>query len=297
MDGFLTRLAQRAAGLPTSLPVWPSGPVAQRAADSLVSFAPLIDRDTPNAASSAPPMAGGITGPTTAPRHAPSTPRPTTVGVSPAPKPGMPDQPPAVVHPAGTAKTDAERDRAPRVLAMGEVPQRLDGREEPLLTTPLLSVPKKPGAPSRMIGDNGPRPRGVPHTRPERANETLQATPRRSSAILSTSQTVPDRSQGNRVVVEGAEPIAPIQATPEAPEPRSPGRPAPLLPRATATPPTTVRETSPAQLEEPGPAVEVHIGRIEVKVEPPPAQSAPAPRVTGFDAYGSIRTYADRNWY
>jgi hypothetical protein len=44
--------------------------------------------------------------------------------------------------------------------------------------------------------------------------------------------------------------------------------------------------------------VEVHIGRIEVKVAAPPvAPVAPAPAAPSFDRYRSVRGYADRNWY
>lgn len=47
-----------------------------------------------------------------------------------------------------------------------------------------------------------------------------------------------------------------------------------------------------------GEQVEVHIGRIEVKVAPPPLTRPSSPRrSTGFDRYRSVRRYADRNWY
>ena len=296
MDGFLIRLAQRAAGMPTSLPVWPSGPAAQPVVDSLVPSAPLSDRDIPIEALSVPPVTG-ITGSATAPRHSLDAPRPNTGGVSPAPKPSAPDQPLAGDHRPRTANTDGARGRSPPVVIAGEVPQRLDGLEVPPLTNLPFSVPTEPKAPSGTIGDNGPHPRGAPHTKPERVGKTRHVTPRKSSPSIAESRTVSHRFSGNSVTVEGADSIAPIQTAAGARETRSLARPTPLLPRATAMPPAANREPIRAQAEEEGTVVEVHIGRIEVKVEPPPAQPAPAPRITGFDAYRGIRTYVDRNWY
>jgi hypothetical protein len=50
--------------------------------------------------------------------------------------------------------------------------------------------------------------------------------------------------------------------------------------------------------ESEGEQVEVHIGRIEVKVvPPPPLRPQPVRRSTGFDRYRSVRRYAGRNWY
>ena len=66
-----------------------------------------------------------------------------------------------------------------------------------------------------------------------------------------------------------------------------------------ATPPTAAQAAAAVGARataEPAAAISVEIGRIEVRVAPPPAAPASRPRAAaeGFAGYGRLRNYLDR---
>lgn len=298
MNSFLTRLVQRGAGLPTALASTRRTSVAADGPPSPGSPRDSSDR-APDAgprleASDANPQERPVQSASLVPRiravatqeirHAVPDTRSEDVSRSDDLRVRMPS--PATRTSAVTSSPDRAR---PPVGEGVEVESSTSGR---VSSDPDVHRPEDAGT------------RGVSRamSQPFAGRETTA--PSIGDSLAVRAPTTPEGGRDLQAASPGV--VKEVKQRTDATDPTTPE-----TNRKESSQPTRVPVTEPASIvrlpysplphsesEAEGEHVEVHIGRIEVKVAPPPVQRPSSPRrSTGFDRYRSVRRYADRNWY
>lgn len=297
MNGFLMRLVQRGAGLPTAV-----APPSRRAAAESIESGASASQEVVNGGTNNVAAAGATTPlPTMSPNGGEARHEiPAAIGND----SGRPSEvaPPKVGH-FGPVKDDAFSRAEARTSARTAEALPIDQARTPVPTS-MRRESASTGVTASGFGTEAVHEGLAPP-------RTARAASRRAAAAASTDGSADENAIATPTSVSeslAAAPAALEEVTQRlneaATSPASEAARKESLGhlRKPAAEPAIVRPPSPQSMqrddESEGDQVEVHIGRIEVKVAPPPpVRPQPVRRSTGFDRYRSVRRYAGRNWY
>jgi hypothetical protein len=295
MSGFLDRIVQRGAGILANTPAVPRMPAAALASHSLspAGSAAQAGSATPAESATAAQAPTGFTPRAIAPAGAERRAARAAVAGARVHAAPVAIETNAAAIPAPSVPPHAGKATAAARGAAVDRDSRL--RQELRSDAQVVTAQREPAVAQTELRAEPPRPLdqvAVPALMPSPASAEPASDWSRRPVDLSVAG--PEARQAAGPAIDVVEPARPRTRSPaDTPIPRAqPVPPAPADARSQHQSQSTAEGSRPGD-------VEIHIGRIEVKVAAasPPPPSAPARTAPDFRRYRSVRNCTDRGWY